>query len=294
MRLSFVGLGEAASAFIAGWGANRAAGIRAWDIKTASPATASEISARAAHLGVTASASPEAALGGADIVFSTVTADQAVAATRACARALQPGALWCDLNSCAPRSKAEAAEIVIGAGARYLDVAVMAPVHPRRNMVPCLVSGPDAQAVAPMLAALPMDVRVAGDAVGRASSIKMVRSILVKGLEALTAECVLAAVAAGVEEEVFPSLKEGHPLIDLPERAAYNFERTLVHGRRRAAEMDEVAKMLNDLGLPNGMSAAAADWQRALSGTDLKMPEGAAPDHGWFAREYLRRFGIAT
>jgi 3-hydroxyisobutyrate dehydrogenase-like beta-hydroxyacid dehydrogenase len=165
----------------------------------------------------------------------------------------------------------------------------MAPVYPKRNMVPCLISGPEALELASVLEGLPMDVRVMGDVVGRASSIKMVRSIMVKGMEALTAECVLAAVAADVAEEVFPSLKSAHPKIDVPERAAYNFERTLVHGARRAAEMDEVAKMIADLGLPCGMSSATADWQRILSGTDLGLPDGEVPDHLWFATEYLRR-----
>ncbi len=290
--MAFVGLGEAASAFISGWGAARAGTIRAYDIKSADPATAAGIEARAASLGVTACATPEAALAGADWVFSTVTADQAVAAAEAYAGHLSQGAVWCDLNSCAPRSKARAAGLVEAAGGRYLDVAVMAPVHPGRNLVPCLLSGPEAEALAPALTALPMAVRVVGAEVGRASSIKMVRSILVKGMEALTAECVLAAVAAGVEDEVFPSLKTGHPRIDVPERAAYNFERTLVHGARRAAEMDEVARMLDDLGLPNGMSAASADWQRALSSTDLALPGGDLPDHRWFAEAYLARLRL--
>jgi 3-hydroxyisobutyrate dehydrogenase-like beta-hydroxyacid dehydrogenase len=242
---------------------------------------------------VTACLSAEHALAGADLIFCTVTADQALVAAQSCAPFLAQGATWCDLNSCAPGSKQAASAIVTGSGARYLDVAVMAPVHPLRNMVPCLISGPEAQEMAPVLTALPMDVRVMGEAVGRASSIKMVRSIMVKGMEALTAECVLAAVAAGVEDEVFPSLRSGHPGIDVPQRAAYNFERSLVHGQRRAAEMDEVARMLRDMGLPNGMSGATADWQRALSSTDLTLPEGEAPDHAWFAAHYLRRFGLS-
>ncbi len=288
-RIAFIGLGEAATAFVEGWGAGRAASVRAYDIKSASADTAPEIADRAARLGVTACASAAEALDGADLVFCTVTADQAVAAAESYAPDLPNGALWCDLNSCAPASKARAARAVIAAGGRYLDVAVMAPVYPKRNMVPCLLAGPEAREVAPLLQALPMNVKVAGDTVGRASSIKLVRSIMVKGMEALTAECVLAAVAAGVEDEVFPSLKEGHPKIDVPSRAAYNFERSLVHGVRRGAEMDEAARMLSDMGLDGGMSAAAANWQRALATTGLELPEGDVPDHLWFAREYLKR-----
>lgn len=274
MRLAFVGLGEAASAIIGGWGAARAGDIAAYDIKSDSPETAGEIAARAEGLGIRACGSLAEALDGAEIVFCTVTADQAVIAAEAGARHVGARALWCDLNSCAPGSKRRSAGVITAAGARYLDVAVMAPVYPKRNMVPCLLAGAEAEAVEPVLAAMPMDVRVVGTEVGRASAIKMIRSIMVKGLEALTAECTLAAVAAGVEGEVLPSLLHGHPKLDVAERAAYNFERSLVHGQRRAAEMDEVAITVAELGLPNGMAAAAAEWQRAVAAAGAGLSEG--------------------
>ena len=88
---------------------------------------------------------------------------------------------------------------------------------------------------------------------------------MVKGLEALTAECTLAAFAADVVDEVFPSLLDGHPRIDILARATYNFERSMRHGKRRAAEMDEVAKMVADLGLPNALAQATANWQRLIA-----------------------------
>ena len=107
------------------------------------------------------------------------------------------------------RSRPDAvAEVIEAAGGRYIDVAVMAPVHPKRNLVPLLISGPNARDAAPILEALPMALRVVEGPVGRASSIKMVRSVMVKGLEALTAECVLAAVAAGVGAGVWKDVAE--------------------------------------------------------------------------------------
>jgi 3-hydroxyisobutyrate dehydrogenase-like beta-hydroxyacid dehydrogenase len=113
---------------------------------------------------------------------------------------------------------------------------------------------------------------VAGE-VGAASSIKMIRSVMVKGLEALSAECVLAAVAAGVEEEVLGSLMKSHPGTDWPARTAYNLERAMRHGARRAAEMEEVAKTLTDLGLPDDMARATVDWQRRIAETGLAVPD---------------------
>lgn len=273
MTIAFIGLGEAAGAFISGWGAGKASLITAYDIKSEDPATVSEITERGQSLGVKVCDSLEQALSQAELVFSTVTADQAVIAATAAAGHLNQGAVFCDLNSCAPGSKQVSEGIVTGAGGRYLDVAVMAPVYPKQNLVPCLVSGEDAGQLSKILEELPMAVRVVEGSVGRASSIKMVRSVMVKGMEALTAECTLAAVAAGVVDEVFPSMLNASPNLDVAERAGYNFERSLVHGERRAAEMDEVAKTLADLGLPNAMALATAGWQRKIARTGAAVPD---------------------
>jgi 3-hydroxyisobutyrate dehydrogenase-like beta-hydroxyacid dehydrogenase len=101
----------------------------------------------------------------------------------------------------------------------------------------------------------------------------MIRSIMVKGLEALTAECVLAAVAAGVEEEVLASLMRSHSGIDWQAQAAYNFERAMVHGARRAAEMEEAARTVADLGLPDDMARATVQWQRRIAGAGVTASE---------------------
>lgn len=186
--------------------------------------------------------------------------------------------MWCDLNSCSPSAKRSADEVIAGVGGRYLDVAVMPPVRPDLNMVPPMVSGAHAKDIAPVLEALPMSLRVVEGEVGRASAIKMVRLVMVKGLEAPTAECTLAAIAAGVEDEVLPSLKHGHPRLDVATRAAYNLERCLRHGERRAAEMDEVAAMLAELGLPNDMSGATAGWQRRIAMCGVRVPRSRGPD----------------
>lgn len=275
MKIAFIGLGEAGSALIAGWGAPRANQITAYDIKIEAPETAEEIRTRCNDLNIQCCTSTAQALTGADIVFCTVTADQAVSAATNASADLGQGTIWCDLNSCAPSSKRTAADIIESAGGRYVDVAVMAPVHPQLNMVPLLVAGPHAADTAALLRTLPMSPRVVEGPIGAASSIKMIRSVMVKGLEALTAECTLAAVAAGVEDEVLTSLNKSHPGTDWNAQAAYNFERALVHGTRRAAEMVEVAKTLRELGLPDDMATATIRWQNRIADTKVTPPQNA-------------------
>ncbi|RMF40481.1 MAG: NAD(P)-dependent oxidoreductase [Alphaproteobacteria bacterium] len=264
-RLAFIGFGEAATAFLTGWADRRPARVSAFDIKTDAPQTRTEMLARyEAHV-ICGAMEIAAALEEAEAVFSVVTADQALAAARAAAPALPEGALWLDCNSCAPETKRRAAEAIEAAGGRYVDVAVMAPVRKLQHRVPLLVSGPHAGLACAVLRGLDMRPEIAGDTVGQASTVKMLRSVMVKGLEALCAECFLAARRAGVEAQVLASLEASDPDIDWRHRASYNLERMMVHGTRRAAEMREVAATLSALGLPGGLSPAIAEWQEAIA-----------------------------
>ncbi len=271
-RLAFVGFGEAATAFLTGWGEDRPRVVSAYDIKTAEGATRDGMLARYGRHAVEGADTPAGALERVEVVFCLVTADQALAAAEAAAPHIAPGTLWLDGNSCAPGTKRRAAEVIARAGGRHVDMAIMAPVHPARHRVPLLVSGPDAGDAEAVLRTLGMRPKCAGDEVGQASAIKMLRSVMVKGLEALTAECFLAARRAGVEEQVIASLEASDPDVAWRARGAYNLDRMMTHGRRRAAEMHEAARTVDELGLPGVMSEGAADWQTRIA------EAGAAPE----------------
>lgn len=266
-ELAFVGFGEAAQAFAGSLKRDALTGVRGFDLRA-------DLASAMAELDVQAGADRQAVLDGAAAVWCLVTADQAEVAVGQCASVLPCGAFWFDGNSCSPGAKQRAATVIGAAGGRYVDVAIMAPVHPLRAAVPLLLAGPDAIEGAAYLRALGMQPAVVGDQVGQASTIKMLRSVMIKGLEALTAECVLAARKAGVEEAVLGSLTGSDPGIDCPDRSAYNLERMAVHGRRRAAEMREVAQTLADLGLPDRMARACVDWQQQISDLQVPMAEG--------------------
>lgn len=267
--IGLIGFGEAAQAFASGWRSEdpEPAGlgpISAFDIKIEDPRLREGLLQACEKLEVGCSRTPDEALAGKEIVFSLVTADKALQAAARVAKSLAANALYLDCNSCSPATKSAAAEIVETAGAVYVDAAVMSPVHPARHRTPLLLSGASAERARGALSNLGMNSTIAGDKVGQASSIKMLRSVMIKGLEALTAECLLAARRAGVEKAVLASLQSSDPGLDWNKRSAYNLERMMVHGKRRAAEMQEVASTLRELGLPDRMAAATADWQRQI------------------------------
>jgi 3-hydroxyisobutyrate dehydrogenase-like beta-hydroxyacid dehydrogenase len=271
-QIALIGFGEAGATFAPAICASSAA-VRAYDRKTDDPASADAKRADYARLGVTGADSAAAALSKAEAALSLVTDDQALAAAESAAPLLEAGALFFDMNSVAPETKQAAARAIEAAGGRYVDVAVMAPVDPAAHAVPLLVSGPHAEEGAALLRAISFaKVRVEAGAVGRASSIKMIRSVIVKGIEALTAECVLAAEAAGVRAEVLASLDASPPPPAWEERADYNLDRMMVHGLRRAAEMEEVVKTLETLGTGAEMSRGTVLRQRAIGARGLVDP----------------------
>ena len=266
-RIALIGFGEAGSTFASAGGWDDAA--RAWDTD---PARAAVMEA----CGITAAGSAQEALAGAEVVLSLVTADQALAAAETCAPLLAAGALWCDMNSVAPETKRAASRHVEAAGGRYVDVAVMAPVDPARLNVLLLFAGPAAGEAMERLRQLGFaKTRVTGDGVGHASSIKLCRSIMVKGLEALTAEMVMSASQAGVLDEVLASLDASEKHVSWRERADYNLDRMLLHGRRRSAEMYEASEMIRDLGISPMMTENTVSWQEGLGELGIRpMPEG--------------------
>ncbi len=210
-------------------------------------------------------------------VLSLVTADQALIAATAAAPHLRADTLWLDMNSVAPDTKRAAAVAIDAAGGRYVDVAVLAPVRPQRRDVPLLVSGPHAAAGAAALSALGFGtIRTVPGGVGGASARKMIRSVMVKGLEALTAEWMLAAEAAGITDEAIAALNASWPGTDWGAQADYNLDRMMVHGVRRAAEMEEAVKTLDALGTGSSMTRATVRRQRAIGLLGIAPPEGLA------------------
>lgn len=257
-KFALIGFGEAGSTFA------RAGGWEDWaqayDIKADDPAARAAMLAAFADAVVTNAGTLACALSGATLALSLVTADQALVVAQAAAAHLEPGAIYCDMNSVAPQTKQTAARAIEAAGGHYVDVAVMAPVNPGRMAVLLLLSGPRAEDALAELTALGFtNARVVGDAVGRASTIKMLRSVMYKGVEALTAECLLACEKAGVTDEVLGSFGN-----DWSTGADYRLDRMMVHGVRRAAEMAEVVKTLEALGVEPLMTRGTVTRQREI------------------------------
>lgn len=258
MYIAFIGFGEAARAFHDSLKVHEPSLVfSTYDILFDSEGLEGDCANAARERGVRLAATPSEAAADADWIVSAVTADQSVIAARSIVEELRPGQAFLDINSVAPDRKRETEWLLAPSGAVYVDMAVMAPVHPRGHRTPVLIAA-DADSVVEQLTRLGFDFDIVGEEVGAATAIKMVRSLFVKGLEAITVETVLAASASGCLDRVLASLAGSYPGLKWPDIAEYNAERMLKHGQRRAAEMRESGATLDALGLDGELARAIA------------------------------------
>jgi 3-hydroxyisobutyrate dehydrogenase-like beta-hydroxyacid dehydrogenase len=281
-RIGVIGYGEVGKIFSAGL--RSAAGVEqasAWDLKLAPGAATFEAErAHAQAAGIGACDSMATLCAACDLVISSVTASNTLAVAREAASHLQPGTIFLDLNSASPGTKQQAAALIDAAGAHYVEAGVMTSVPPYGVRVPMLLGGAKAADLAALLRAWGLDTKAVSEKLGVASAIKMSRSVMIKGLEALVIEAYTNARAYGVEDHVLPTLQETFPSIDWSEQGAYFFSRVVQHGKRRAEEMRESANTVREAGFEPFMASAIADKQQwvadqAAAGVFEGLPKNA-------------------
>lgn len=277
-RISFIGFGEAGQAIASGLREGGIEQIAAWDILFPQGAGV-PLKAAAEKFGVRAATSAADAIAETDMIISAVTAASSLEAARSVEPHIAGNPYYLDINSVSPGRKQDTAKLLDGK-VRYVDVAVIAPIHPKRHQTPLLIAGPHADAIAPLLGELEMKLTVIPGDTGQAAAIKMIRSVMIKGMEALTLECFLAASRAGLLEEVTASLKNNYPTLDWTQIGDYNIERMASHGERRAAEMEESAATLRELGLEPLMVESTVKRQREMGaiGKNEKVRETLTSD----------------
>jgi 3-hydroxyisobutyrate dehydrogenase-like beta-hydroxyacid dehydrogenase len=262
IHIALIGYGEVGKIFAAEL-IGRGASIAFFDILLADPTEGAAMRSHAASIGASPRDSLAAALEGARAAISAVTASSALAVAEEAARHIRPGQFFLDLNSASPATKRRSATLVDAAGGDYVEAAVMGSVPPHGIKVPMILGGARREALARLFEPAGMRLETGVADIGVASAVKMCRSIMIKGLEALTIECLFTARRYGVEEQVLASLAETYPGMQWQTEPDYLVSRAVQHGRRRAAEMREVARTVEEVGLQPLLAAPTAlrqDW----------------------------------
>jgi 3-hydroxyisobutyrate dehydrogenase-like beta-hydroxyacid dehydrogenase len=263
--VAIIGFGEAGSIFAKDLAA-QGVKVSVFDILFNSNRRRPSMLRKAQDCGVTATHRLQDCLYKAELVISAVTASSALRVAKEAAPILGEDQLFLDINSVSPASKRKAAKYVERRRARFVEAAVMSAVPKHRLHVPMLLGGLHAFEAAERLERIGMNAKRFSDQLGVASAVKMCRSVIIKGLEALVIESLFAARMYGADDGVLESLAASYPGMgwesDLPD---YLISRVAEHGRRRAAEMREVAETLRNVGIEPVMALAVAQRQQQLA-----------------------------
>ena len=251
--IATLGLGEAGTAITTGlaevWRKDHPARrILSVDIGLGDNLRGAAINERARKIGVEIEGSYTSKLADAGAVFCVVTGVEARNAALAAREVLKPGTLFFDVNTLTGPQTAAIAEEMYKAGIDYVDFAAMGGFSPSGHKVPFVLSGPAAERAAAFLKPFGFNVTVMSDRAGDASAVKIIRSVMVKGFEALSVECLVAAHRAGLVDEVLACFS------DIDERTFAGMAKSLmtthvVHAKRRMEEMDKATENLVELGI---------------------------------------------
>ena len=244
LAVAVIGLGEAGSEIGADL-ARAGARVRGWD---ADPGRR--------PAGVAVADGVAAAVAGAQLVLSLVTAAGARDVAGAAAPALAAGAVFADLNTGSAALKRELATTVQAAGALFADVAVMAPVPGRGLQAPFVASGDGAARFAELLRPLGASIEEIGGGPGAAATRKLIRSVFMKGLAAALLEADAAARAAGCDG--WFRADAAKTLSSADERLVGRLlEGSRAHADRRVHELRDAAELLHELGVEPRVAGAA-------------------------------------
>ena len=284
-RIGFVGVGEAGSAIASGLAEEHGLSTVGYDVRS----NDESVRARAEAASIRLVGSPEELVASADLIINLTSAKVALSVAEALVSHLTSDHVYADWNSASPQLKREVASVVIHSGASFVDGAVMAAVPPQRHRVPVLLSGSGAERFCDAAKDLGMNLEVLGPEPGQASAVKMFRSLLIKGLEALLLECAVGAHAFGATDRVLSSMNGALPTDDWRETAKYLLSRTLAHGARRAEELREVGRTLRAIGIDPLLADAGAE--RLQWFVDLGLGQGAGGSEYETVLDAIRREG---
>ncbi|MCJ2129270.1 NAD(P)-dependent oxidoreductase [Methylobacterium sp. E-045] len=267
-RLGFVGYGEIGSTLGRGLRGAGLDSIAAYDKYAFDGPFANLIQDRARDAGVTLVHSNQELADAADVIVSVTPGSASLDSAAAFVGCLMDRHTFIDFASATPKIKQGVAARLAGSGALLGDGSIEGT--PKNGYaMPILVSGPSGERVRDLLVPFGMQITSVGETLGTASGIKILRSVLIKGIEALTDEMLLAARHYGVDEIVLASACKtlARPWMDTVEALIPS---GVIHAKRRAEELEMSAEAVADAGIDPIMARAVAARLRWKADLGLK------------------------
>jgi 3-hydroxyisobutyrate dehydrogenase-like beta-hydroxyacid dehydrogenase len=275
--VAFIGFGELGAALAQRLGDSGAHEMRAWtrdrpDLDAAALAARVE---RMRAAGVEPIATLEDALSDADVVLSVVSGRSSREMAERSAERLGEGALYVDMTAAAMADKEVSAEVVERSSGRYADGAILGTVAVPDAEISIVASGQGASELQRLITCEGISIEALDGPAGRATQLKLLRSVYMKGRDALVVETLLAARRCGLEKRLIASIEgpaERVSFADLSDRVLRSLA---VHAARRADELDSSSDVVRGTGIDPLLAPAAAEVLRRVAETGVREALGA-------------------
>lgn len=269
-RIGIIGFGEAGQAIAQGLCLNRGISISIFDIRFNDKEFSESLMLRAKEQGVTVEEDLRSLVVNNDIILSIVTGGAATHVVRECLPFIERSKVFVDMNTLSPRKKMLMGEMIAKKGGSFVEVAILGAIASYGFRSPMLVCGERADQFVDLLGNMGFNVTFVAREIGKASYLKMLRSVFAKGVEALLLEMLVAAKRCDLVEPLMRAIVEhmdGNSFYDI---ANTWLTTNAIHAERRAEEMDHVIETLNELNMKPIMAEATRERLRTSVQSGLK------------------------
>lgn len=273
-KLAFIGFGELGTSLAEGLGRLPEAELQAYTRPRTQPAAAAALQQRLRAAGVRRCETAADAVRDATVVHSVVPAQASPSVVRECAPALGAGAYFVDFSVAPVEAKRLGADLVADAGALYVDAAVLGTVSTSGAAVPILASGTGAAGWQALVEPAGLQVEVLDARAGDATLVKLLRSVYMKGRDALIVEMMLAARRYGLDDRVAESIKGPGERVPFPALAERVLCALALHAERRGDELAASSELVRAAGVEPVMSRAGAEVLHAMAALGLRAEFG--------------------
>ena len=211
----------------------------------------------------------DALLREAELVLSIVPPAQAPAVASEVAAVLRStGArvIYVDCNAVAPGTVCDIARLIAPTGSGFVDAGIVGG-PPRDAPSPRFYASGPHRAQFGELRDAGLDVRMLGEEIGEASAVKMCYAALTKGTTAIATELLIAARKLGVYDTLVAELRDSQAT--QAKRIADAVPAMPGKAHRWIAEMQEIARTFEDVGLTPLIFQGAAEIYRLTAESDI-------------------------
>ena len=270
MKIGFIGFGEVGFEMSKGYKSERETEIFAYDVMLEHETFGGLIKDRAKTSDVVLKATLQELLPKVDVIIAAVPGDKALETAKTAKTFLPEGSLYVDVSASSPNVKRQIGEELRAKNVDFVDGAMLGPLPVYQHKVPTLISGSGCDRFLNAMSSYNMDLEKVSDIPGDATSIKLIRSIFMKGLPALFVEVLEAASTMRVDHLVLKSLASTMNACSFEDTFNRLVTGSAVHAARRAHEMENVIEMLEGLHIKPTMSQATYDRLSWLAEKDLR------------------------